>query len=139
MAFFLERTDSYFWPVTVTEAQDGGKHRKYTFEAEFKRVGQARREELGHQLLLQKERVRSGRLEEPGKGGKMVPIKLLTPREMADELLVGWRKIMDREGEGGEEVPFSEALKAQLLEIENVAEAILDAWNESQPGAKVGN
>jgi len=139
MPFFLERSDSYFWPVTVKEAQDGGKHRKYTFEAQFKRVGQARREELGHQLLIQKGRVQAGRLEERDKDGKMVPIKLLTPREMADELLVGWRKIMDREVEGGEEVPFSEALKAELLEIENVAEAILEAWNESQPGAKVGN
>jgi hypothetical protein len=139
MALYLERKDTYLWPVTVTEAQDGGKFRKYTFEAEFKRVSQTRREELGRQLLIQKTRIEAGRIEERNEKGKMVPIEILTPREIAEEVWVGWAKVKDREGEGGEDVPFSEAIKAQLLDREHVADAILEAWNESNPGAKVKN
>ena len=102
MTLFLERKDSFFWPATVTEAVDGGKHRKHTFEVELKRVSQTRREELGRIMMLQQARIKAGRVEEEDADGKMVPIEILTPRQMADELWVGWRKVKDREGEGGE-------------------------------------
>jgi len=139
MTLFLERKDSFFWPATVTEAVDGGKHRKHTFEAELKRVSQTRREELGRIMMLQQARIKAGRVEEEDADGKMVPIEILTPRQMADELWVGWRKVKDREGEGGEDVPFSEAIKQQLLDREGVADAIIDAWNESNQEGKVKN
>ncbi len=139
MALYLERKDTYLWPVTVTEAQDGGKFRKHTFEAELKRVSQTRREELGRIMMLQQARIKAGRVEEEDADGKMVPIEILTPRQIADELWVGWRKVKDREGEGGEDVPFSEAIKQQLLDREGVADAIIDAWNESNQEGKVKN
>ena len=129
MAFVLEHSDRYSWPVTVKVAQDGGRFRSFTFDVEFKRVSQARREELGRQLLVQKGQIEAGLIE----------VEILTPRQIADELVVGWSGILDKEGEGGEPVPFSEATKAQLLNIGDVADAILAAWNASIPGAKAGN
>jgi len=129
MAFVLEHSDRYSWPVTVKVAQDGGRFRSFTFDVEFKRVSQARREELGRQLLVQKGRIEAGLIEG----------EILTPRQIADELVVGWSGILDREGEGGKPVLFSEGSKYLLLNIGDVADAILAAWNASIPGAKAGN
>ncbi len=129
MAFFLEHSDSYSWPVTVKVPQSGGRFRTFTFEIEFRRVSQERREELGRQLLVQKGRIEAG----------LVDGEILTPRQIADELVVGWSGILDSEGPDAQPVPFSEATKGQLLNIGDVADAILGAWNESIPGAKSKN
>lgn len=129
MAFFLEQPDSYLWPVNLKIPQDGGRFRSFTFEVKFKRVSQERRETLGRQLLVQKGRIEAGDIDG----------EILTPRQIADELVVGWAGIMDSEGPDAEEVPFSETTKAQLLNIGDVADAILAAWNDSIPGAKAKN
>lgn len=131
MAFILDQSQSYSWPVTVKVPQDGGRFRSFTFDAEFKRVSQERREQLGRQLMRQK------RLMDDGL--TVFEDDILTPRQIADELLVGWSGIMDTEGEGAQPVPFSETIKAKLLNIGDVADAILDAWNNSIPGAKAKN
>jgi hypothetical protein len=127
MAFVLEQNESYLWPATVRIAQDGGRFRSFTFDVEFRRVSQERREELGRQLLMQKGKIERGDFDG----------EILTPRQIADELVVGWAGILDKDG--GEQVPYSEATKAQLLNIGDVADAILAAWNESIPGAKAKN
>ena len=129
MAFILDQSESYSWPVTVKVPQDGGRFRSFTFDAEFKRVSQERREQLGRQLMRQKRTWDDGNMEED----------FLTPRQIADELLVGWSGIMDTEGADAEPVPFSDKVKAQLLNIGDVADAILEAWNASIPGAKAKN
>lgn len=129
MAFVLDQSESYSWPVTLKLPQDGGRFRSYTFDVEFRRVSQERREALGRLLLLQKNRIDAGSFDG----------ELLTPRQIADELVVGWSGILDSEGEDGKPVPFSEKTKAQLLNIGDVAEAILEAWNNSLPGAKAKN
>jgi hypothetical protein len=129
MAFILDQSESYSWPVTVKVPQDGGRFRSFTFEAEFKRVSQERREQLGRQLMRQKRTIEDGMMEDD----------FLTPRQIADELLVGWSGIMDTEGADAAQVPFGETVKAQLLNIGDVADAILAAWNDSIPGAKAKN
>jgi hypothetical protein len=129
MAFILDQSGSYSWPVTVKVPQDGGRFRSFTFEAEFLRVSQERREQLGRQLIRQKMTIDDGRLDED----------FLTPRQIADELLVGWSGIMDTEGPDAQPVPYGEKVKAQLLNIGDVADAILEAWNASIPGAKAKN
>jgi hypothetical protein len=129
MAFVLDLSDSYSWPVTVKVPQDGGRFRSYAFDVEFLRVSQERREELGRQLAAQQNRVEAGDFEG----------ELLTPRSIAQELVVGWSGILTSEGKGAEEVPYSEATKAQLLNVPDVAEAILQAWQASIPGAKAKN
>ena len=131
MAFILDQSESYSWPVTVKVPQDGGRFRSFTFEAEFKRVSQERREQLGRLLMRQK------RLMDDGL--TVFEDDILTPRQIADELLVGWSGIMDTEGPDAEQVPFGEKVKAQLLNIGDVADAILEAWNASIPGAKAKN
>ena len=129
MAFILDQSESYSWPVTVKVPQDGGRFRSFTFEAEFKRVSQERREQLGRQLMRQKRTWDDGNMDED----------FLTPRQIADELLVGWSGIMDTESPDAQPVPFGDKVKAQLLNIGDVADAILDAWNASIPGAKAKN
>ena len=129
MAFILDQSPSYSWPVKVQVPQDGGRFRSYTFEVEFARVSQERREELGRQLLVQKGRIEAGLLEG----------ELLTPRQIAAELVVGWSGILDSEEKDAAPVPFSESTLAQLLNVGDVADAILAAWNESIPGAKAKN
>ena len=129
MAFILDQSPSYSWPVTVKVPQDGGRFRSYTFDVEFARVSQERREELGRQLLVQKGRIEAGLLEG----------ELLTPRQIAAELVVGWSGILDSEEKDAAPVPFSTTTLAQLLNVGDVADAILAAWNESIPGAKAKN
>lgn len=131
MAFILDQSESYSWPVTVKVPQDGGRFRSFTFDAEFKRVSQERREQLGRLLMRQK------RLMDDGL--TVFEDDFLTPRQIADELLVGWSGIMDTEGPDAQQVPFSDKVKAQLLNIGDVADAILEAWNASIPGAKAKN
>ena len=130
MAFVLDQSESYSWPVTVKVPQDGGRFRTYTFDIQFKRVSQERREQIGRQLVRQQNRLDSGSdLEDD----------FLTPRQMADELMVGWSGINDKEGEGATPVPYTESTKAALLNVGDVAEAIMVAWNDSIPGAKAKN
>jgi hypothetical protein len=129
MAFILDQSQSYSWPVTVKVPQDGGRFRSYTFEVEFQRVSQERREELGRQLLVQKGRLEAGDVEG----------EILTPRQIASELVVGWSGILDSEEKDAKPVPFSPSTLAQLLNIGDVADAILAAWNDSIPGAKAKN
>jgi len=129
MAFVLDQSPSYSWPVKVQVPQDGGRFRSYTFEVEFARVSQERREELGRQLLVQKGRIEAGLLEG----------ELLTPRQIAAELVVGWSGILDSEDKDAKPVPFSTTTLAQLLNVGDVADAILAAWNDSIPGAKSKN
>lgn len=129
MAFVLDQSSSYRWPVTIKVPQDGGRFRSYSFEVEFLRVSQERREELGRQLMAQQTRVAAGNLEG----------EILTPRQIADELVVGWSGILDSEGKDAQEVPYSPATKAQLLNVGDVADAIIAAWGESIPGAKAKN
>jgi hypothetical protein len=151
MSFYLEQPDSYLWPVPIKVPQSGGRFRSFTFDVEFRRVSQERREELGRQLLLQKARlgalqqqIEAAENDAPGKGKGRKPDEallddILTPRQIADELVVGWSGILDSEGPDAQPVPFSEATKAQLLNIGDVADAILAAWNDSIPGAKAKN
>lgn len=129
MAFILDQSDSYSWPVTVKIPQDGGRFRSYTFDVEFQRVTQERREQIGRQLLIQKGRLEAGDLEG----------EILTPRQIAAELVVGWSGILDSEEKDAKPVPFTESTLAQLLNIGDVADAILEAWNASIPGAKAKN
>ena len=128
MAFFLDQSESYSWPVTVKVPQDGGKFRSLTFDAVFQRVSTERQEELGRQLLRQRTRIDIGETDD-----------LLTPRQIASELLVDWEGIKDKEGEKGQDVPYSESTKARLLNIPEVVNAILDSWNKSVPEAKLKN
>jgi hypothetical protein len=133
MAFVLKQSSSYSWPVTVkVPAETGaGRLRSYTFEVEFQRISEQRREELIRQVAIQQGKLEAGLLTED--------LELLTPRQMAAELVVGWSGILESEEPGAAEAPYSEATKSELLNIPDVAQAIIAAWEESIPGARRKN
>lgn len=113
MAFVLKQSDSYFWPVTVEIPADGGRFEKSSFDIEFRRVGQARINEL----------------VELGRDGQV------SDRQTCEELVVGWRGVTD----GTADIAYSQGALSQLLDIAVVEKAILVAWSESLSGAKRKN
>jgi hypothetical protein len=126
MAFVLKQSTSYKWPVSVKLPADGGKFEKQTFDAEFKRLPQARINEIQTDVQV---RIKAAERNEPVDGS-------ISDQSIADELLVGWDGVVDGDGD---EVPFSEATKQQLLDIPTVAAAIIVAYFDSLTGTKAKN
>jgi hypothetical protein len=126
MAFVLKQSTSYKWPVSVKLPADGGKFEKQTFDAEFKRLPQARINEIQADVQV---RIKAAERNESVDGS-------ISDQSIADELLVGWDGVVDGDGD---EVPFSEATKQQLLDIPTVAAAIIVAYFDSLTGTKAKN
>ncbi len=118
MAFVLSQSQSYSWPVVLRLPADGGKREKSTFDAVFKRLPQSRINEI--QQLVQ-QRLKAAEHNEDLDNG-------VTDQSIADELLVGWSGVVDADGD---EVPFTEAAKTQLLDVPMVAGALIGAYFES--------
>lgn len=114
MAFVLKRSDSFFWPISFDVPEDGGKHKRQTFDAEFRRLPQSRLKELGDLL---------------GQGE-------ISDSDAVAEMLCGWRGVMDDENE---EVPFSDGMMRQLLDVPFMAATIFEAYTDSLQGAKRKN
>lgn len=112
--FVLSQSSSYKWPVAVDFPVDGGKFEKQTFDAEFKRMTQT-----------QIEGVR-----------KQIEEATTTDRDLARDVLVGWSGIKD---EHGDDVPFSETARDQLLDVPLVAAAVVMAFITSLSGRKQKN
>lgn len=123
MAFVLKQSPTYKWPVTLVIPADGGRREKHTFDGEFRRIPQARINEIR----------RIGRLQELG---RIDPGEEIHDQDGAREILAGWSGVIDDEGN---EIPFSEAALSQLLEIPTVAGQIIRAWGESIEVAKRKN
>jgi hypothetical protein len=126
MAFVLKQSDSYKWPVTFKLPIDGGKYEKQTFEAEFKRLPQARLNQIQEAV---QDRARAVALNDHLDG-------LITDQAVADEILVGWSNVLD---EDGDEIAYSAASKQLLLEVPALASAIIVAFFESVTGNKLKN
>lgn len=115
MAFVLNQSQSYSWPVSIKLPADGGKREKSSFDALFKRLPQSRINEI--QLLVSQRIKAAERGEELDNG--------VTDQSIAAEILVGWSGIVDGEGD---DVPYSEASKAQLLDVPMMAGALIEAY-----------
>lgn len=118
MAFVLKQSDSYTWPVSIKLPANGGKRERQTFDAEFKRLAQSRINEIQREVQLRIKANEKG--EDTGEG--------VSDQSIADEILVGWDGIVDGDGEP---VPFSNAVKAQLLDVPTMAGALVSAYFES--------
>ncbi len=129
MAFVLTQTATYSWPVSFDMPIDGGRFRRETFEAVFKRLPQSRVEEI----MSAEQEVRIA--AERGTGD----LKTLLPviRAHAAEVVVGWSGIKDVDG--GEDLPFTQSALEQLLEVPMMAGTILQAYGESLQKARVKN
>lgn len=115
MAFVLNQSQSYSWPVSIQLPADGGKREKSSFDALFKRLPQSRINEI--QQLAQQRIKAAERGEELDNG--------VTDQSIAAEILVGWSGILDADGD---DVPYSEAIKAQLLDVPMMAGALIEAY-----------
>lgn len=115
MAFVLSQSQSYSWPVSINLPADGGKREKSSFDALFKRLPQSRINEI--QQLVQ-QRIKSAERGDELDNG-------VTDQSIAAEILVGWAGILDADGD---DVPYSEAVKAQLLDVPMMAGALIEAY-----------
>lgn len=115
MAFVLNQSQSYSWPVSIQLPADGGKREKSSFDALFKRLPQSRINEI--QQLVQQRMKAAERGDELDNG--------VTDQSIAAEILVGWSGILDADGD---DVPYSEAVKAQLLDVPMMAGALIEAY-----------
>ena len=125
MAFILDRKPYYIWPVSFEVPADGGKHERQSFDGHFARLGQERVSELTEAVQRRVRAVQRGEPLDPD-------LQALSDQAIADEILIGWSGILD---DDGNEVAFTAATKARVLEVESVAAAIILAWVESLQGS----
>lgn len=125
MSFVLEQSPTFCWPITIREVQDGGRHRTHQFEAVFKRLPQSRMEEV--QLQYQQMKAAAAR---------DLPLDGIPTRDIAGEILAGWKGITDPKGE---EVEYSETTKSRLLEVATVADVLVQTYFEAHEKARVKN
>jgi hypothetical protein len=125
MAFILEQSPTFSWPITIREVSDGGRHRTHQFEAIYRRLPASRMEEV--QLAYQKIKVAAARDQE---------VDAIPTREIAAEILAGWKGITDA---AGAEVEFTAASKAQLLEVATVADVLVATFFEAHDKARAKN
>lgn len=109
MAFKLNQSGTFRWPVKVSTPKDGGGYETGTFDAVFKRLPRSESEALGDAVL-------SG-----DKSGL----------DAVREIMVGWHGVLD----DGVEMPFSPSNLDKLLDIQGVAVAIFRAFTEANSGA----
>lgn len=125
MSFVLEQSPTFGWPIVIREVSDGGRHRTHQFEAVFRRLPQSRMEEV----QLQYQRMKAAAAQD-------LPLEGIPTRDIASEILAGWKGITDT---SGEEVPFSETAKAQLLEVATVADVLVQTFFEAHDKARAKN
>ena len=119
MAFVLQQSDTYSWPVSFDVPTDGGRHERQTFDGEFKRLPQSRVGPMVAELQ---------QIED------LTDLERIT--EIAKEVLIGWSGII---GDDGKEIPYSEKALAQLLEVPLLAVSIIKSYMDSIKGAKRKN
>lgn len=112
--FKIIQPTQYSWGITVEIPADGGRVEKQTFDGIFKRVSQTRLGEIQ----------------------KAIEANEMRDIDLAREMLIGWKGVIDSDGE---EVPFSESARDQLLDIPMVAAAVVIAFMQSITGAKRKN
>ena len=125
MAFVLEQTPTFRWPITIREVQDGGRVRTHQFEAIYRRLPQSRMEAV--QLQYQAIKAAASRNE---------VIDDIPTRAIADEILAGWEGITNPDGSAVEVTPEA---KAQLLEVATVADVLVTTFFEAHDKARVKN
>ena len=108
MTFILKKTASIKWPVAIKKASDNGKFKEHKFDAVFKEIGRKRFDEL----------IEAG------------------DEALTDEILLGWEKIQDEEGN---EIEFTEENKKILLDDFTVMKAVIEAYGKMITGGAEKN
>jgi len=125
MAFILEQSPTFTYPLVFREVQDGGRIRSHEFVAVYRRLSQSRMEEV--QLAYQAIKVAAQRGE---------PIEAIPTRAIADEILDGWEKITTPDGAP---VEVTAEAKARFLEVPGMADLLVSAYFEAHDKARSKN
>lgn len=126
MGLLLQQNPTFSWPVSYRERTDGGKYRQHSFTAVYKRLPQSDLEKI--QLDYQRLKADIAR---------DIYVDSIPTREIADRILVGWSDVF--EDDGTTQIPYSEDLKRELLEIEGLADVLVETYIESASKAKAKN
>ena len=125
MAFVLEQSPTFSWPLTIREVIDGGRIRTHQFTAIYNRLPQSRMEEV--QLQYQAIQVAAQQGER---------IDGLPTRAIADEILAGWEGITTPTGEP---VEMTTETRRQLLEVASVADVLVATFFEAHEKVRAKN
>jgi hypothetical protein len=119
--FKLSAAASYWWPVTIHIAVDGGKFEKHEFSAQYKRMKTSDTDALVDRL--------GETDEESGEQFKMIDLLV--------EIVTGWKGVADPDGN---EIPFStDALRSACNDFPALNGAFFDAWINSLAKGKEKN
>lgn len=122
MAFVLDQSGTYSWPVAFELPVDGGKHRRVTFEVVFNRQTQDRVEQIlaaQQQLMRAAQRADEDLLE-----------KLAIGRQHAEEIMAGWSGVKASD-DAPDDLEFTPANVRRFLQVPGMAAAVLKAFGES--------
>ena len=108
--FKLSLPKDYSWPVKFDVIDGNGRKQTFSFTATFPRLPQSELDDIMNGT-------KDGQIDDGA---------------LADKVLIGWSGVQD---EDGNELAFSEANKAQLLETFPVRPSVIKAWFESLTGA----
>lgn len=125
MAFILEQSPTFKWPIVIREVQDGGRVRTHQFDAIYRRLPQSRMEAV--QLQYQAMKAAVTRNE---------PLDEIPTRAIADEILDGWEGITEVDGTP---VPVTAETRRQLLEVALVADVLVTTYFEAHEKARAKN
>jgi hypothetical protein len=112
--FKLAQSNDYFWPVSISYPAENGRTEKATFDAKFRRISQSRIDEI--QKAARSDELRDG--------------------DLIKEVLIGWKGVVD---DSGEEIPFSESARDQLLNVPMMSYQIAVSFMGSLTGAQRKN
>lgn len=126
MGLLLKRNPTFTWPISYRERTDGGRYRQHNFTAEFRRLPQSELEEI--QLSYQ--RLKSD-------VSRDVPVDSIPTREICNRIWVGWSDIFEEDGTT--QIPYSQELKIELMEVEGLADVLVETYIESAAKAKAKN
>lgn len=125
MAFILEQSPTFKWPIVIREVQDGGRVRTHQFDAIYRRLPQSRMEAV--QLQYQAMKAAVSRNE---------PLDEIPTRAIADEILEGWEGITNPDGSP---VEVTADTRRQLLEVASVADVLVVTFFEAHEKARAKN
>ena len=125
MAFILEQSPTFKWPIVIREVQDGGRIRTHQFDAIYRRLPQSRMEAVQLQYQAMKSAV-----------ARNEPLEEIPTQSIADEILDGWEGITEADGTP---VPVTAETKRQLLEVASVADALVVTFFEAHEKARAKN
>ena len=123
--FVLKKAGSFKWPVSFTMPGDGGIQEEFSFDAEFKQLGQKRINEIREEGTRRQKEIEEG----------LQASSDLSDVSIADEILLGWDGITD----GENEVPFTKATKKQVLDVPMLASRLVETYFEALADQKLKN